>query len=151
MKRGFESICILFQSPHSFHHPVTASCLWENKPSPSIETQDQTQSLPHQGVHKCSQACCGGYSNPFSIMRTCAQLLSHVQLCDSMDCSQPGSSVHGILQPRILEWVAMPSSRGSSWSRDLTHVSCVSCVGKQILYQWATWEAQHHITHSKYL
>ena len=35
-------------------------------------------------------------------------------LCDPMDCSLPGSSVRGILQPRILEWVAMPSSRGSS-------------------------------------
>ena len=39
---------------------------------------------------------------------------SHVQLCDPMDCSLPGSSVHGILQARVLEWVAMPSSRGSS-------------------------------------
>ena len=39
---------------------------------------------------------------------------SHVRLCDPMDCSLPGSSVHGILQARILEWVAMPSSRGSS-------------------------------------
>ena len=39
-------------------------------------------------------------------------------LCDPMDCSPPGSSVHGILQARILEWVTMPSSRGSSWPRD---------------------------------
>ena len=39
-------------------------------------------------------------------------------LCDPMDCSPPGSSVHGIIQARILEWVAMPSSRGSSWPRD---------------------------------
>ena len=45
-------------------------------------------------------------------------------LCDPMDCSPPGSSVHGILQARILEWVAMPSSRGSSWPRDQTGVSC---------------------------
>ena len=43
-------------------------------------------------------------------------------LCDSMDRSPPGSSVHGIPQARILEWVAMPSSRGSSQSRDQTHV-----------------------------
>ena len=42
---------------------------------------------------------------------------------DPVDCSQPGSSVPGILQARILEWVAMPSSRGSSWSRDQTQVS----------------------------
>ena len=43
---------------------------------------------------------------------------SCLTLCDPMDCSPPGSSVHGILQARILEWVAMPSSRGSSWLRD---------------------------------
>ena len=41
-------------------------------------------------------------------------------LCNPVDCSPPGSSVHGILQPRILEYVAMPSSTGSSWSRDRT-------------------------------
>ena len=41
-----------------------------------------------------------------------------------VDCSPPGSSVHGIAQVRILEWVAISSSRGSSWSRDWTHVSC---------------------------
>ena len=44
-------------------------------------------------------------------------------LCDPMDCSPPGSSVHGILQARILEWVAMLSSRGSSPPRDQTQVS----------------------------
>ena len=47
-------------------------------------------------------------------------------LCDPMDCSPPGSSVHGILQARILEWVAMPSSRGSSRPRDRTRVSCIA-------------------------
>ena len=46
-------------------------------------------------------------------------------LCDAMDCSLPGSSVHRILQARILEWVAMPSSRGSSQPRDRTQVSHV--------------------------
>ena len=48
--------------------------------------------------------------------------------CDPMDCSPPGSSVHGIFQARILEWVGMLSSRGSSQLRDPTHVSCVSCI-----------------------
>ena len=43
-----------------------------------------------------------------------------------MDCSPPGSSVHGILQARILEWVAIPFSRESSWSRDWTWVSCIT-------------------------
>ena len=48
---------------------------------------------------------------------------SCLTLCDSMDCSLPGSSVHGILQARILEWVVIPFSRGSSQPRDGTWVS----------------------------
>ena len=63
-------------------------------------------------------------------------------LCDPMDCSPQGSSVHGILQARILEWVAISSSRGSPWFRGWTHVSCVSCIGRWILYHCTTWEAQ---------
>ena len=54
-----------------------------------------------------------------------------------MDHSPPGSSVHGILQARILEWVAMLSSRGSSWPRDQTCVSCVSCIVRGALYHEA--------------
>ena len=63
-----------------------------------------------------------------------AQLLSYVALCSPMDCSLPGSSVHGIFQARILERVAIFSSRGSSHSRDPTCVSCISCIGRWILY-----------------
>ena len=51
---------------------------------------------------------------------------SCLTICYSMDCSPPGSSVHGILQAMIPEWVAMPSSRGSSLPRDWTPVSCIS-------------------------
>ena len=47
-------------------------------------------------------------------------------LCDPMDCSLLGSSVHGISQARILEWVAIPFSRGSSQPRDWTQVSCIA-------------------------
>ena len=53
-------------------------------------------------------------------------------LCDPMDCSPPGSSVHGVFQARILEWVAIPSSRGSSQPKDRT---CVSCICRGILYR----------------
>ena len=63
-----------------------------------------------------------------------AKVFSRVQLCNCMDYSPPGSSVHGILQARILEWVAMPSSRGSSQSRNLTHTSSVSCIGRWVPY-----------------
>ena len=47
-------------------------------------------------------------------------------LCDPMDCSPPGSSVHGIFQARMLEWVAISYSRGSSSFRDLTRVSYIA-------------------------
>ena len=50
----------------------------------------------------------------------------HPTLCDPIDCSLPGCSVHGSLQARILEWVAIPFSRGSSQPRDQTHVSCIA-------------------------
>ena len=66
----------------------------------------------------------------------CAYLVAQscLTLWDPMDCNLPGSSVHGILQARILEWIAMPSFRGSSWPRDWTLVSWVSCISWLILY-----------------
>ena len=51
-----------------------------------------------------------------------------------VDCSPPGSSVHELIQARILEWVAISSSRGSSRPRDQAHVSYVFCVGRQVLH-----------------
>ena len=74
-------------------------------------------------------------------MHACSVAQSYSTLCDLTDCSPPGSSVHEIFQARILEWVAISSSRGSSRIRGRTHVSCVSCIGKQILHHWATWKA----------
>ena len=53
-----------------------------------------------------------------------------------MDCSLTGSSVHGTLQARLLEWVAIPSSRGSSWPRDWTWIFYVSCTGRRVLHHW---------------
>ena len=66
----------------------------------------------------------------------CAQSCPTVY--DLLDCISSGSSVHGILWARILEWVAMLSCRRSSQHRDLTHVSCISCI--KILYHWAIKE-----------
>ena len=57
-------------------------------------------------------------------------------LCDPMDHNPAGSSAHGILQARILERVAVPSSRRSSQPRDQTHISYISCAGRQILYHY---------------
>ena len=61
-------------------------------------------------------------------------------LCDSMDCSPPDSSVHGIFQTRILERVVISFSRGPARPRDQTCISCVSCIGRWILYHCAPWE-----------
>ena len=55
-------------------------------------------------------------------------------LCHPIDCNPPGSSVHGILQVRILEWVAVPSSRASSGPRDWVCISYVSWIGRWVLY-----------------
>ena len=68
-------------------------------------------------------------TNSMDMCYACAQSLqSCLTLCDPMDCSLPGSSVHEILQKRILEWVAMPSSRESCQLRDRTRNSSMSCV-----------------------
>ena len=67
-------------------------------------------------------------------------------LCDPMDCSPPGSFVHGIYQQRILEWVAISFSKGVSWPGDCTNTSCIFCIGGHIVYHWATWEAKRYDT-----
>ena len=64
----------------------------------------------------------------------CSVNPSCLSLCNPRDCSPPGSSVRGISQARILEWVAISFSGGSSWPRDGTHISYVSCLGRQVLY-----------------
>ena len=74
-------------------------------------------------------------------------MLSHVQFSVTpIDCSPTHSSVHGISQATILEQIAISSSREYSQSWDQTHVSC---IGKQILYHCATWEAQNPCTYGQ--
>ena len=63
---------------------------------------------------------------------------AHLTLCNPMYCSLPGSSIHGNLQARILEWVAIPFSRGSSWPRDWIWVSCIA---GRFFTIWAITEA----------
>ena len=69
---------------------------------------------------------------------------SHFWLCSPMDCSLPGSGVHRILLARILESVAMPSSKRSSQPRDQTLASCLTCIGRQVLYHY------HHLNGLKF-
>ena len=80
-------------------------------------------------------------------MIVCSIAQSCLILCDPMDCSLPGSSGHGIFQGRILEWVAISFSKGSSWPRDQTPVSCMD---RWILYYCTTWEAHLQPTLQKY-
>ena len=71
-------------------------------------------------------------------------ILSSSVVSDSvtpLDCSPPGSSVHGILQARILEWVAVPSSRGSSWPRDPARVSMSPALAGGLFTTSTSWEA----------
>ena len=92
------------------------------------------------------------FFNPVICQRTCS-LFPHL-VCvfscslvssslDHMNCSLPGSSLHGLFQARTLEWVSTSNFRGSSQPRGWTCVSCISCVGRQTLYHWATGKACH--------
>ena len=84
--------------------------------------------LPHEGMNQFSHEA-------YSIMSNASQPITY---------SPPGTSVHRIFPARILEQVAICFSRGSSQPRDWTCVSWFSCIGRQILYHWATWEALSH-------
>ena len=69
------------------------------------------------------------------VCRCCLVVKSCLTRCDSVDCSLPGSSVHGIFWARILVCAAISFSRGSSQPRDGTHIFC---IGRQVLYHWAS-------------
>ena len=76
----------------------------------------------------------------------CMVTKSCLTLSDPMDCSMPGSTVHGIFQARIMEWVALSFSRGSSQPR---YQTCISCTGMWILHHGATWASEKGMaTHS---
>ena len=103
--------------------PAHLTCICNEYIAEHVRGTEQAKMLAfkHLPIHCC---CC-------LVAKLC------LTLCDLMDCSPPGSSVHGILQARILERVAISFSRGSSWPRAWTHVSC---MGRQILYLWETRE-----------
>ena len=84
-----------------------AACRWQN-------CDTNTHLSVYSALHLVAQSC--------------------PTLSDLKDCCPQGSSVHGILQTRILEWVAMPFSGGSFWSRDGTGVPWVSYIGRRVLY-----------------
>ena len=73
----------------------------------------------------------------------CSLAKSCLTLGNLKDCSLPGSPVHRISQVRIVDWVAISFSRGSSRSKNRTHMSYGSCAGRQILYPSTTWKAPY--------
>ena len=87
---------------------------------------------------------CNGLITPSGVVCYTAMAQKKVKvkscptICDPMNCSPPGSSIHGTVQARILEWVAISFSRGSSWPRDRT---LVSRIGGRCFNLWATREA----------
>ena len=86
-------------------------------------------------------AGCGQrYNGSFCLSLWFVRAESCSSLCDPVDYSLPDSSVHGVLQAKILEWVAIPFSRGFSQPRDQTHISHISCIGRWILYNCITRE-----------
>ena len=90
--------------------------------------QTNTNSLPlwPRGDAMCVSVC------------VCSAPQLFLPLCNPKICTPPGSSVYGISQARILEWIAISFSRGCSQTRDWTWPSC---IGRRILYHWATWRA----------
>ena len=115
--------------------PPASAGAWDVGSQPPRPRRPPGASLPHglrdsevRGGEPLLQGACepgtaqgvlGAPKREMAVSRLCAEpLQSCLTLCDPRDCSPPDSSVQGILQARILEWVAMPSSRGSSESRD---------------------------------
>ena len=97
------------------------------------------RSLSKEKIPK--HACEIYYSDAVNVCVLCAKLLQLcLTLCNSMDCSLPCPSVHEILHAKVLEWVAMPSSRGSSQSRDQTSNSMSPELAGGFLTTNGTWE-----------
>ena len=101
-----------------------------------VNERDKTRAHPHG----------------FTFLCVCVSARTHAQsgstVCKTMDCNLSGFSVHGILQARMLEWVAISYSKGSSQPRDQTYISY---IGRWIFffYHCAIWEAQRYKTNDK--
>ena len=124
------SLCLSFLKLLLFSHSVMSNSLWP----PGLQLARPPCPSPSPGA--CSSSC---YLSRMIMIQIANTAYVCVQLCPTFfeltDSSLPGSSVHGIFQARIPEWVAISFSMGSSWSRDQTHVFCISCIGRWILYQ----------------
>ena len=96
---------------------------------PAMPLKERSDNQESSGTPVQTDGIC-----PLRLHTACTCVLSCAWLCDSTDYRLPGSSVYETLQARILEWVAISCSRGSSQPKDRTQVSCVSCIVRRILY-----------------
>ena len=135
------SPCLPKYTPHHKSHFITISSCWCSTLSESVLPGFQLQGRSRSLVPSLLRFLY--ILGDFTCVCMYAQL--YLPLCDPMDCNPPGSSVHGIFQAKILEWIAISYFRGSSQPTDQTHVSCISCTDRQILYHCATWEAPIYI------
>ena len=132
--------------PGSSVHGISQQEHWSGLPFPS------QRDFPHPGIELWGvrQGCHPAYLIYMQNECMCAQSFQSCStLCNPMGCRAPVSSAHGILQARILEWVAMPSSRGSFWPRDWTCISMSPVLAGGFFITNATWEASicrvHHV------
>ena len=109
-----------------FHQAFPEHPVWDDFPSPCLLFSTSVPCFFFQSVSTTYL-----FYYVWKVKALVAQ--SCLTLYEPMDCSPPGFPVHRVLQARVLEWVAMLSSRGSSWPRDGTHISYASCVGRQVL------------------
>ena len=100
--------------------------------------------IPQKGISVVSLLYKQHFHNVWSLVKVLT-VHSCPTLCDPMDCSPPGSSVHGILQARILEWVAIPFSRASSQLRDQTQVSCIASGFFTTEQEFGCLAFSHHV------
>ena len=108
---------------------------WGCKESDMIEQlYTHTYSFVHTQVYTYKTTMCVYINTCFIYVHN--QSLSHVTLCNPMNCSPPDSSVHRIFQAEILEWVATASSRGSSRPRDQIHIFPVSYIVGRFFTCW---------------
>ena len=103
------------------------AAVYEVAKSHNLATEQQSQTLRNTALEQINEQIANyGATNCWKLVVLMLVIQSWPTFCDPMDRSPPGSSVHGILQARILEWAAMPFSGGSSPPRDWTQVSRIA-------------------------
>ena len=151
-----EVYCFQFSSVQ-FSRSVTSNSLWTHESQHARPPCPSPSPGAHPDSHPSSPWCHPAISSsviPFSscphYIRGCCCCLDAklcLTLCNPMDCNPPGSSIHGISQASVLEWVAISFSTGSSQSRDWTYVCCIE---RQILYHCATRGAPLYTIYNLY-